>query len=233
MTMHIRPFHSISRVSKWLVNWSIASIVTTFIFLLLASYQNVQFFSSTGDKLLESGSDFILSGIDSVIGFVVFILTLYWYYRASKNVRAFGATGITSPVMAVVWWFVPILNLWKPYSVARDIWKASNPQLDVSFSNKINTGWKDSPSSNNIQLWWILGLLALFIRIIAGIMLSDLYYSDPEQTGQDLTVINEMIFYSNFFVIAADILSIFSIIYFIRMIKGVSMRQEIRGGYSI
>src|SRR6266540_5226992 len=160
MTMHIRPFHSISRVSKWLVNWSIASIVTTFIFLLLVSYQNVQFFSSTGDKLLESGSDFILSGIDSVIGFVVFILTLYWYYRASKNVRAFGATGITSPVMAVVWWFVPILNLWKPYSVARDIWKASNPQLDVSISNSINTGLKDSPSSNNIKLWWILGLLA-------------------------------------------------------------------------
>ena len=233
MTMHIRPFHSISRVSKWLVNWSIASIVTTFIFLLLASYQNVQFFSSTGDKLLESGSDFILSGIDSVIGFVVFILTLYWYYRASKNVRAFGATGITSPVMAVVWWFVPILNLWKPYSVARDIWKASNPQLDVSISNSINTGLKDSPSSNNIKLWWILGLLALFIGIIDSIILSDFYYSDPEQTGQDLTVINEMIFYSNFFVIAADILSIFSTFYFIRMIKGVSMRQEIRGGYSI
>jgi len=182
---------------------------------------------------LESGSDFILSGIDSVIGFVVFILTLYWYYRASKNVRAFGATGITSPVMAVVWWFVPILNLWKPYSVARDIWKASNPQLDVSISNSINTGLKDSPSSNNIKLWWILGLLALFIGIIGSIILSDFYYSDPEQTGQDLTVINEMIFYSNFFVIAADILSIFSTFYFIRMIKGVSMRQEIRGGYSI
>jgi hypothetical protein len=125
------------------------------------------------------------------------------------------------------------LNLWKPYIVARNIWKASNPQLDVSIPNNINTGWKDSPSSNNIKLWWILGLLALFIRIIAGIMLSDLNYSDPEQTGQDLTVINEMIFYSNFFVIAADILSIFSIIYFIRMIKEGSIRQEIRGGYSI
>jgi sensor histidine kinase YesM len=96
MTMHIRPFHSISRVSKWLVNWSIASIVTTFIFLVLASYQNIQFFSSNEDKVLGSGSDFILSGIDSVIGFVAFILTLYWYHRASKNVHAFGGIGITS-----------------------------------------------------------------------------------------------------------------------------------------
>jgi hypothetical protein len=60
-----------------------------------------------------------------------------------------------------------------------------------------------------------------------------LYYSDSEQTAQALTIIHEGIFYSNLLVIAADILFIFSIIFFIRVIKGVSMRQEIRVGYSI
>jgi hypothetical protein len=233
MTMHMRPFRSINRPSKWLVNWSIASVVTTFIFMVITSYQNVQFFITGEGKFLEGGPGFILSTIDGVIGFVALILMLYWFYSASKNVRAFGATGVASPVMAVVWWFVPFLNLWKPYQVARNIWKASSPQLDVSSSNGISTGLRDLPSSNNIKLWWILGLLYLFVNIISRIVTSSLYYSDSEQTAQALTIIHEGIFYSNFFVIVADILSIFSIIFFIRMIKGVSMRQEIRGGYSI
>jgi|ERR1041384_7398526 Domain of unknown function (DUF4328) len=233
MTMHMRPSRSINRISKWLVNWSMASIVTTFIFIVITSYQNVQFFITGEGKFLEGGPDFILGIIDGIIGFVALILMLYWFYRASKNVRAFGATGIASPVMAVVWWFVPFLNLWKPYQVTRNLWKASNPQLDVSSSNGISTGWRDFPSSNNIKLWWILGLLYFFVNIISRIVTSSLYYSDSEQTAQALTIIHEGIFYSNLFVIVADILFIFSIIFFIRVIKGVSMRQEIRGGYSI
>lgn len=233
MTMHMRPFRSINRISKWLVNWSIASIVTTLIFMVIALYQNVQFFITGEGKFLEGGPGFILSTIDGAIGFVAIILMLYWFYNASKNIREFGATGVASPVMAVVWWFVPFLNLWKPYQVARNIWKASSPKLDVSSSNGISTGWKDLPSSNSIKLWWILGLLYLFINISSTIIISGLYYSDSEQTAQTLTVVHEGIFYSNFFVIGAYILSIFSIIFFIRMIKGVSMRQEIRGGYSI
>jgi hypothetical protein len=201
--------------------------------MVIASYQNVQFFITGEGKFLEGGPGFILSTIDGAIGFVAIILMLYWFYKASKNIRAFGATGVASPVMAVVWWFVPFLNLWKPYQVARNIWKASSPKLDVSSSSGISTGWKDLPSSNSIKLWWILGLLYLFVNISSTIIISGLYYSDSEQTAQTLTVIHEGIFYSNFFVIGADILSIFSIIFFIRMIKGVSMRQEIRGGYSI
>jgi hypothetical protein len=210
-----------------------ASIITTFIFIVITSYQNVQFFVTGEGKFLEGGPDFILGIIDGIIGFVALILMLYWFNRASKNVRAFGATGIASPVMAVVWWFVPFLNLWKPYQVTRNLWKASNPQLDVSSSNGISTGWRDLPSSNNIKLWWILGLLYLFVNIISRIVAPSLYYSDSEQTAQALTIIHEGIFYSNLFLIVADILFIFSIIFFIRVIKGVSMRQEIRGGYSI
>ena len=85
MTMHMRPFRSINRISKWLVNWSIASIVTTFIFMVIASYQNVQFFITGEGKFLEGGPGFILGTIDGAIGFVAIILMLYWFYNASKN----------------------------------------------------------------------------------------------------------------------------------------------------
>jgi Domain of unknown function (DUF4328) len=131
--------------------------------------------------------------------------------------------------MAVVWWFVPFLNLWKPYQVTRNLWKASNPQLDVSSSNGISTGWRDLPSSNNIKLLWILGLLYLFVNIISRIVTSSLYYSDSEQTAQALTIIHEGIFYSNLLVIAADILFIFSIIFFIRVIKECLCDRKLEG----
>ena len=129
--------------------------------------------------------------------------------------------------MAVIWWFIPILNLWKPYTVARDIWKASASHAGLENS----TGWKELPSSNTIKLWWILGLLAVSLTVVNGAF-TGFDYSDTELVGQGSVAINKITYYSNFIVISIYILSITSTLFFIRMIKHVSMWQEARRGPS-
>jgi hypothetical protein len=64
--------------------------------------------------------------------------------------------------MAVIWFFVPILQLWKPYKVAEQIWKVSNPEITISEG----TEWKNSPTSYIIKLWWVLGILSYFVVFI-------------------------------------------------------------------
>ncbi len=58
--------------------------------------------------------------------------------------------------MAVGWFFVPILNLFQPYQVVKEIWKASDPDVDVwdAFS------WQHAAGSPVISWWWVLGLTA-------------------------------------------------------------------------
>ena len=162
MAMHIPSFHSISRISEWLVTLSVGIIITSIITLILASYENLQylFVGGTDDVLYEIDS--VVGSISSIIGFIVMIIALYWFYRASKNIHSFGAKEISSPIMTVIWWFVPILQLWKPYKIAQQIWKGSNPETGLSTG----TEWKNLPNSNIIKLWWILGILPLLILSI-------------------------------------------------------------------
>ena len=128
MAMRIPSFHSISRISEWLVTLSVGIIITSIITLILTSYENLQFLfvGGTDDALYEM--DAVVGSISSIIEFIVIIIALYWFYRANQNIHSFGAKEISSPIMTVIWWFVPILQLWKPYKIAQQIWKASNPE---------------------------------------------------------------------------------------------------------
>jgi hypothetical protein len=86
---------------------------------------------------------------------VVYITTgvcfLRWVHRANLNARGFGAEGMRfSPGWCVGWYFVPILNLWKPYQAMKEIWQASR--------NPVN--WWTVPPPGLLSLWWTLWLLS-------------------------------------------------------------------------
>lgn len=72
-----------------------------------------------------------------------------WIYRANNNVRALGARDLRyTPGWAVGWFFVPILNLWKPYQAMSDLWRASRRPAD----------WMRTSAGPILGLWWALWL---------------------------------------------------------------------------
>ena len=224
MTVHSESFRSINKITKWLVILSIATIVialiNTGVFFAL-DYQ-------TRDVQLQSTDlvFLIIATLILVIEIVALIMTLYWFYRANKNIHAFGAKEVSSPIMAVIWWFIPILDLWKPHSVAQQIWKASNPQ--IILSNGIE--WKNSPRSNFILLWWILLLLSIFIGI-PGEFLSP---AESEQLSYNNTYTEQsMPIYEGLLNILSTIPAIISTFLFMRIIRKISAWQEIKSGKSI
>jgi hypothetical protein len=224
MTIHNESFRSINKITKWLVILSIATIV-------IAIINTGAFFSldyQTRDVQLQSTDlvFLIIATLILVIEIVALIMTLYWFYRANKNIHAFGAKEVSSPIMAVIWWFIPILDLWKPHSVAQQIWKASNPQ--IILSNGIE--WKNSPRSNVILLWWILLLLSIFIGI-PGEFLSP---PESEQLSYNNTYTEQsMPIYEGLLNILSTIPAIISTFLFMRIIRQISAWQEIKSGKSI
>jgi hypothetical protein len=85
------------------------------------------------------------------------IVFLVWVNRANKNARALGAQGMQfTPGWSVGWFFVPILNLFKPYQAMREIYQASDPQSGP-------TNWKLMGKSGVVGWWWGLWLIGNFL----------------------------------------------------------------------
>src|SRR6185503_4209614 len=86
------------------------------------------------------------------------VFFLIWIYRAHRNLPAIGIRKPRySPAWAVGWFFVPILNLFRPYDVVKELWKESNPDVGISdtfLKHYSSTTKPYSSKSVLIGLWW-------------------------------------------------------------------------------
>jgi hypothetical protein len=84
--------------------------------------------------------------------YVVTVITfLMWKHRAHRNLPALGANDLKfSPRGAVGWYFCPLLNLFRPYQVMREISNASNSAcLSIDGS-----AWRNRNAPAVVRLWW-------------------------------------------------------------------------------
>jgi hypothetical protein len=88
------------------------------------------------------------------------VVWLIWQHRGHANLKAVGVTGLEySPGWAVGWWLIPIANLWKPFQVNRELWKASSGVND----------WRSLPTWPLLGWWWASWITAGVLgRIAAG-----------------------------------------------------------------
>ena len=81
-----------------------------------------------------------------------FILFLIMFYKAYKNISNFnnGETA-TTPGMAVAYYFIPILFLYKPYQTMRETY-------EWSFNGETTIA-----NTTIITLWWTLFILSIIV----------------------------------------------------------------------
>lgn len=91
----------------------------------------------------------------SILSMVTFIITsiafLKWIHLANKNCYGFGAQDMEfTPGWSIGYYFVPFLNLYKPYQAMKEIWKVS--------TNPAN--WHNETGSALLGWWWALWLIS-------------------------------------------------------------------------
>lgn len=136
------------------------------------------------------------------------IVFLMWLYAAHVNLTRLGARGLRfSSGWAVGYFFIPILNLFRPVQAMQEIWKASAPDsLD-------GHAWQHQPGAARIGFWWACWLISTFVGNIAAPM--ELSARDVEtfRGGVVLSMV------STVFSILAGLLSI-------AVIRGITIRQR-------
>lgn len=118
---------------------------------------------------------------NAAIALITVIIFAMWIYRAAANVVAARVPGFSyTPGWAVGWYFIPIANLFKPFSAMRQIWNASHGERDRQLnhtSGLLALWWGcwilssigtlipfrlnfDLPSTEILQIWKQIGLIA-------------------------------------------------------------------------
>lgn len=216
--------HSIRTVSKMAIGFGIVLAVLCILSISLTCYGIVS------DIPDDSLFIFEIQLLTFFVYLILFIITLCWYYHATKNIRSFGANEVTSPIMAVIWWFIPIFNIWKPYTIAKQISKSSNPEIKLT----LGTEWKSNSSSRLIKPWWVFGSIFVGLMIylpISGFLISS-YDEDleqfPKQNSDELPMKSEHTVVSRIGVTILAMFLLTSTVFFILMIKQISTWQEIK-----
>jgi hypothetical protein len=93
------------------------------------------------------------------------IVFLIWIHGAYKNLTFFRVTGLEySPGWAVGYFFIPIVNFFRPYQVAQEIWRASDPESPLDDRR----AWRHSQGSGVITAWWFTWILGGIVGYISG-----------------------------------------------------------------
>lgn len=82
---------------------------------------------------------------------ITVVIFLIWVYRAYKNLIGLGADGLSSsPGWAVGSWFVPVVNIFKPYQIMQEIWTNSDPDYEEEFGFLSEQG----AGTSLVGYWW-------------------------------------------------------------------------------
>ncbi len=114
----------------------------------------------------------------AVLGTLVVTVVVWcvWIHRADKNLPAFGARNLRfTPGWAVGWYFVPFMNLVRPYQVMQEICQASDPNTPVHSG----TEWMSAPTPPLVGFWWGAYLINGFLGNV--VLRSSMGAKSPEE----------------------------------------------------
>lgn len=157
----------------------------------------------------------------AVVHLLVFVALavafLLWLYRAADNMTALGnpASHVDyTPGWAVGSFFIPIANLFMPYSAVREVWRKSDP----AFVTDPDVGLGPARSSPLLLGWWLTWIAMNVISRGAQ------RYAKTAETP-------EAMMRATWADLASDVIGIVSALLAILVVRGIDRRQEERARY--
>ena len=163
-----RPYISVATRSTWtliflaaLAATIFASFISTIVEIGLLQRIADGEFVNQADRLANDDRQAAIAGF-MIFGFVATVIAFcFWIHGASSNLGVLGADGRRfSPGWAVGWWFVPFMNLVRPYQVVKEIWQGSNPKTLAQG----NANWFSAPVTMVLGWWWGIWMLSNLIN---------------------------------------------------------------------
>jgi hypothetical protein len=125
---------------------------------------NIYSWSTTSDNL-----DIMITGLYFLSGLITLIVFFVWFYRAHKNLRYANVPGIEhASGWTIGGFFVPILNLFRPYQMMAETWRGS---AAMSCTHDYQE-FLQKPVNLRAALWWTLAIIAAVTSYIGSVIVS-------------------------------------------------------------
>lgn len=114
-------------------------------------------------------NDLVYGGIalvQTVVYLAAAVVWLMWLHSAYSNLFLVGRrTADETPGWAVGYWFIPFLNLFRPYRIVKELWLRST---DMNVEPSV----KDQPAPSLVSVWWGVWILGSIVgRLLSRRML--------------------------------------------------------------
>ncbi len=156
--MNPRAFAKDSRALTRFLKAMLWILVGTTVLSLASDMLQMQLLNSGSLNMMEAEANDTRQRVVGIIYLLAYAVTgvtfLKWIHRVNLNVRGFGAQNLQfTPGWSIGYYFIPFLNLVRPYRAMKEIWQASkNPDEWSSQSVSPILGW-----------WWALFLISGFL----------------------------------------------------------------------
>jgi Domain of unknown function (DUF4328) len=162
----------------------------------------------------------LLDNTVSNFGLFIFISTLImfllWLHRAYINLPSLG---VPYPDFSSGWvigsWFVPLLNLFRPYQIVKYIWNKSDPE-----TVGVGGGYYDTGGNFRLKAWWGFWIACNISIQIYGSNISIQIYGSAENPDSHVAAGLAGIFSSGLTIVAACLA--------IAVVRDITSRQEER-----
>ena len=149
----IVPYKSPNYLSKWLIIFLVAEIIITFVSAKTSAVTGIE----------ENHSwKFVIESADTIISLSVIGLFVYWFFRTYHNLQSLGVKGLRySAKRVIISFFIIGLNLFEPIKGLKDLWKGSDPLVDISDGYS----WKKAAVPTGLGIWWIFAVATRFHEV--------------------------------------------------------------------
>ena len=196
---------------------------------IFSTYQEIALLERIRDgdfiTIVEADTSDARQGIIGLIYLLAFILLittfLMWLHRVRKNEAALDTTGTRFSVGWSIWvWFIPIMQLFRPYQIMKEAWQASSRRTEQLAGRTPGPwlppiSWSQSPISLLLGWWWALWLVGNYISTIGA----RLFFRSEDVDG---------LIASDWMAIASSVLLSGSAVLAIMLVRGISERQDTR-----
>jgi hypothetical protein len=113
--------------------------------------------------MLVAGGEMAMGIAHFSANLVCIIMFVMWFRRAYENLNRIGKYGTQTSDSMAFWGFViPILNLFKPYQMMKEVWHKTQ-----QTTRDINDEYEHSQSAGFILIWWLCFVVLRFVNQIS------------------------------------------------------------------
>ncbi|UKN02182.1 DUF4328 domain-containing protein [Paracrocinitomix mangrovi] len=133
----------------------------------------------------------------------VIITFIQWFRRAYHNLHKADVKGLTaSEGWAAGTWFVPILNLFRPYQIMREIWVETRQYVRKNKPSELSDMEESNyPSVSIIGIWWTLWIISYLLGVATTQISRNSYDIESFKTADILSISQSVVEIINIFVI--------------------------------